>query len=113
MRIPLYKQSRGNRAPALNPSHLALKFVYVFKVTKVRGNLEASTIMVSPSSRINLLAPSRPTQAGFLLSFTFSSFKTAVSGTTRGLKDKLCGANGVSNMHCVVVSTILPPAERL
>jgi hypothetical protein len=48
---------------------------------------------------MNLVAPSRLTHAADRPSLGFLSLITALAGKIKGRNDKLCGANGVTNIH--------------
>ena len=74
-----------------------------FKVTIFNGWTEPFTIIDSPSFNLNLVAPSRLTQAPDLASSGFLSFISALAGSINGRNDKLCGANGVMQMQDVLL----------
>ncbi len=56
------------------------------------------TLTDSPSLNLNLVAPSKLTHAADLPSNGFLSVIYELAGKIKGLKDKLCGANGVTQI---------------
>ena len=60
---------------------------------------DPQTLISSPYFNSNLVPPSRPTQAEFLLSIGFLIVMLTEIGTIKGLKLKECGAKGVMQMH--------------
>jgi hypothetical protein len=59
------------------------------------------------------VAPSRLTQAPDRPSNGFFRVISALAGRISGLKDKLCGARGVTHIQDVLLYTMLPPADKL
>lgn len=71
------------------------------------------TLTDSPSPNLNLVAPSKLTQAADRPSEGFFRVIYELAGRISGLKDKLCGANGVTQITSRFAYTILPPADKL
>ncbi len=82
-------------------------------VTNVTGLSEHWIVTLSPSSNLKRVAPSKDTQALDLPSIGFFSVMITCSGKISGLKERECGAKGVSEMAGTLLYIMEPPAAKL